>query len=478
MSGDSGLFHTRDKLQRDGIWQGNVFYVGEQCWLPLCEAKMFHQFEHRYGDYRDRPDDSESSALPQVPVKRLQLPEYATEPRYWVEKREVAARLTNRWDKSWLIGYRRITNATNERALIAAIVPLFAAADPTMVLLPRGCDAQGAACLLSNLNSFVCDYVVRQKLGGTDLRNHFFQQFAVAAPDTYAKSCSWSGSTLTLKDWLLPRVLELTYTAWDLEAFAQDCGWSGPPFRWDEERRFQLRCELDAAFFHLYGLNRDDTAYILDTFPIVRRKDEEKFGTYRTKDRTLEIYDALAEAQRTSRAYVSQLNPAPASIRATHPPRYDRQRVNVDVGNYILGFVGSLLRHLGGECDLMKLVRAYALLLPERKQFAELSATQFGADARRWVEQFTQPVDASWFLPILRGMDNREIIELKDAGDDVRVVLNDRVGPPTNPTLETDVFLVMNILDLVPDKQMAEPVKRIAPKAPRVLIKELEPMFV
>jgi hypothetical protein len=126
----------------------------------------------------------------------------------------------------------------------------------------------------------------------------------------------------------------------------------------------------------------------------------------------------------------------------------------------------------------MKLVRAYALLLPERKQFAELSATQFGADARRWVEQFTQPVDASWFLPILRGMDNREIIELKDAGDDVRVVLNDRVGPPTNPTLETDVFLVMNILDLVPDKQMAEPVKRIAPKAPRVLIKELEPMFV
>src|SRR6266516_2114865 len=84
--------------------------------------------------------------------------------------------------------------------------------------------------------------------------------------------------------------------AWGLEAFAQDCGWSGPPFCWDEERRFLLRCELDAAFFHLYGLNRDDTAYILDTFPIVKRKDEQKFGEYRTKLVILKIYDAMKSA--------------------------------------------------------------------------------------------------------------------------------------------------------------------------------------
>lgn len=160
------------------------------------------------------------------------------------------------------------------------------------------------------------------------------------------------------------------------------------------------------------------------------------------------------------------------------PPNFGGERINVDVGNYILGFVGSLLRHLGGECDLMKLVRAYALLLPERKQLAELSATQFGAAARNWAERFTQPVDASWFLPILRGMDNREIIELKEGTDDVQVVLRDKAGPPTTLTMETDLFLVMKVLDLVPDMQMAEPVKRIAPKAPHLHIKEVEPMFV
>ena len=29
----------------------------------------------------------------------------------------------------------------------------------------------------------------------------------------------------------------------------------GAPFVWDEERRFKIRAELDAAFFHLYGVD-------------------------------------------------------------------------------------------------------------------------------------------------------------------------------------------------------------------------------
>jgi hypothetical protein len=111
--------------------------------------------------------------------------------------------------------------------------------------------------------------------------------------------------------WLLPRVLELTYTAWDLESFALDCGWSGPPFRWDEERRFQIRCELDAAFFHLYGTNHEDADYIMDTFPIVKRKDEKKFGEYRTKRVILEIYAAMSAAIRTGQPYQRRLDPPP-----------------------------------------------------------------------------------------------------------------------------------------------------------------------
>jgi len=115
-----------------------------------------------------------------------------------------------------------------------------------------------------------------------------------------------------LARWLLPRVLELTYTAWDMQPFAKDCGYDGPPFAWDEERRFRLRCELDAAYFHLYGIGRDDVDYILETFPIVKRKDKQAHGPYRTECVILDIYDAMQQAMETGTPYRTRLDPPPA----------------------------------------------------------------------------------------------------------------------------------------------------------------------
>jgi len=146
------------------------------------------------------------------------------------------------------------------------------------------------------------------------------RQLPVLPPDTYSRPCQW-GTTFSTCHWLLERFLELTYTAWDLESFAKDCGYDGPPFRWDEERRFLLRCELDAAYFHLYGIERDDVDYIMDTFPIVKRKDEAAHGEYRTKRVILEIYDAMAEATRTGVPYQTRLDPPPADPRVAHAAR-------------------------------------------------------------------------------------------------------------------------------------------------------------
>jgi hypothetical protein len=113
-------------------------------------------------------------------------------------------------------------------------------------------------------------------------------------------------------------MLELTYTSWDLEPFARDCGYNGPPFHWDETRRFHLRCELDAAFFHLYGMVRNDVNYIMDTFPIVRKEDERRYNEYRTKRVILEIYDVMATAVATRHSYESLLDPPPADSRVAH----------------------------------------------------------------------------------------------------------------------------------------------------------------
>jgi len=70
-------------------------------------------------------------------------------------------------------------------------------------------------------------------------------------------------------------------------------GFPHPPFKWHEERRARLRAELDALYARLYGLTREELDYILDTFPIVRRKDEQKYGEYRTKRMVLEQYEEL-----------------------------------------------------------------------------------------------------------------------------------------------------------------------------------------
>lgn len=123
-----------------------------------------------------------------------------------------------------------------------------------------------------------------------------------------------------MKDWVSARVVELSYTAHDLRAFAADMGYQGAPFRWDEERRFLLRAELDAAYFHLYGLERDDVEHVMDSFPIVRRRDEARYdGEYRTKWQILEIYDAMADAARTGVPYETLLDPPPAHDDCRHP---------------------------------------------------------------------------------------------------------------------------------------------------------------
>jgi hypothetical protein len=130
----------------------------------------------------------------------------------------------------------------------------------------------------------------------------------VLNPMAYSVQVPWVLDQ-TVGQWLLPRILELTYTAWDLQPFARDCGDEGPPFIWDPDRRFRLQCELDAAFFHLYGLSRDDADYILGTFEVLERAETRTHGEFRTRRVVLECYDALAQAATTGRPYVSPLGP-------------------------------------------------------------------------------------------------------------------------------------------------------------------------
>ena len=144
--------------------------------------------------------------------------------------------------------------------------------------------------MVATLNSLCLDFVARQKAQGTHMNWYIVEQLPVIAPEAYDRRFG----DVTARELVCDHVLRLTYTAHDMEPFARDLGYIGPPFIWDTEERRHLRARLDALYFHLYGLSRDDAGYVLDTFPIVRRQDEAEFGRYRTRDLVLAYMNALA----------------------------------------------------------------------------------------------------------------------------------------------------------------------------------------
>ncbi|HEY3397840.1 MAG TPA: N-6 DNA methylase [Armatimonadota bacterium] len=287
MNSASHLFRTQEQLETQGYGlQGNRFWRSGEVYLPLYEGKMIHQYDDRFASVTGSvaTDASIGAGLDTTLAQHLD-PHFSVLPRYWVAAEEVAAKVPNTWERQWFLGLRDVARATDERTCIASVLPYSAVGNKVPLLLIDQTRPQLAACLQASLSSFGLDYVVRQKLGGITMNFFYVEQFSVVPPSGYAHDDV---------AFISSRVLELTYTAWDIQAFAQDLGYEGPPFVWEEERRAHLRAQLDALYFHLYGLDRDDTAYILDTFPIVRRKDEKRYNEYRTKRLILQYYDDQA----------------------------------------------------------------------------------------------------------------------------------------------------------------------------------------
>ena len=146
------------------------------------------------------------------------------------------------------------------------------------------------------------------------------KQIACPTPNAFARAASWQ-SDRTFAEWVIPYVLELSYTSWRLQPYAQEMGDNGPPFRWDPDRRSLLRADLDAAMLHVYGLTRAEAEHVLDSFPVVRKYEERDHGEYRTRRLVLEAYDRMATATSRSGSGWTSVAGLPAGKGPRHATR-------------------------------------------------------------------------------------------------------------------------------------------------------------
>ena len=258
MTNDSYLFRTAAQLGVEGFYpvQGNRWKRAEELYLPLYEGKMVQAFDHRAASVVVNPD-------------------WLPDPQFWVSLDDIE------WPGGlgWAVAFKDVTAPTNVRTMIAAVIPRSACGNTLPILMPEAVETAAYrehACLLAAcLNSFALDFVARQKVQGQHLNWFVVEQFPVLTVDAYDRQFGATTARTLVRD----HVLRFTYTAHDMAPFAHDLGYDGPPFPWDEEERRHLRARLDALYFHLYGLSRDDAGYVLDTFPIVRREDEKPSAT-------------------------------------------------------------------------------------------------------------------------------------------------------------------------------------------------------
>ena len=293
MTNDSGLFRTAEQLDSMGFYpvQGNRWKRGEELYLPLYEGKMVQAFDHRAASVVVNPENLNRPAQPrEAAIEEHANPDWLPDPQFWVSTDSLE------WPDGlgWAVAFKDVTAPTNVRAMIAALVPRSGVGNTLPLLLPDPGEASAyidlAWLLGADLNSLIFDFVARQKVQGQHLNWYIVEQLPVIAAEGYERLFG----DKTARQLVRYHVLRLTYTAHDMAPFARDLGYDGPPFIWDDEERCHLRARLDALYFHLYGLSREDAGYVLDTFPIVRRQDEEQFGSYRTRDLILAYMNALA----------------------------------------------------------------------------------------------------------------------------------------------------------------------------------------
>ena len=211
---------------------------------PLLEGKMIWQFDARY-----------------------------SEPQYWLNSKRADDWLRRKksdetgkpYANAYRVAFRRQSASTNERTLVATVIPKRVHDDNLASFMP--CDDQGLALateeeklyLCAVLNSFCVDYCMRSRVT-TNLNFFFLEQLPV--PRLTATDLRFAP--------IAQRTARLICTTPEFDDLAKAVGLkSHRDGATDPTERARLRAELDGLVAHLYGLSEAEFAHILGTFPLV-----------------------------------------------------------------------------------------------------------------------------------------------------------------------------------------------------------------
>jgi hypothetical protein len=262
------------------------------------------------------------------------------QPRYWLDREEAEKALgDNSWEgKHFRVGFRNVASSTNERTLVCGLSPPAFHGNSFFTITPMNRQWHGpnnveTLWIASIMSSLCIDFLIRQKVT-TNLNYFYLETLPVPrkAPNSaytdpitskatrlfcYHKDFSELCENLFDEYWQSPdfwyppsapidtygpvHEQEIRKRLRD-EAPGLTPEW-GPhcgvhdrlPDRRDTGDRAQLRAEIDAYVAHLYGLSRDDFAYILDTFPVLKKKEQRAFGEFMSKRKCLEEYDRIGK---------------------------------------------------------------------------------------------------------------------------------------------------------------------------------------
>ncbi|XXY45579.1 hypothetical protein WME91_36810 [Sorangium sp. So ce269] len=251
MANDSKLFFSRTQLDRSGIvadsiavWRGPAGQVA----VPLYQGVMIGQLEPNRARWMS------GTGVRAVWQKDLP-PGSQFGPQYLIDIEVARANQPNALSHRYLM--RNIARTTDERTMIGTPAPGFPAGHSLASIRTTGLAPHLLWDLAGMLSSFVFDWSLRQRLGGTNLSWAFLAELPLPAPSESAQRCVRMVVQLAATGvyfahvWRLLGDAIVAHTPWRRL-------WAVTP-----HERLRLRAILDAAIAELYGLDIDDFAWIL-----------------------------------------------------------------------------------------------------------------------------------------------------------------------------------------------------------------------